>query len=271
MACGGGATGAFRAAKNGKYLEGLKSCGRMVITGNNHKWEMENMPESRLLNDMVILPTGLILIINGTKNGCGGCDNAVTPSFCPYLYNPEGKPRKRFSILKSTKIARMYHSSAILLPDGRVLVAGGNTHSRYTFGNVAYPTELRLQAFVPDHMDQKFDHSRPQNVSIYASNGGEEVGYGEVFAVWFWLGTRADGDGVAFSVYAPPFATHSISMNQRMLILRCTSRVQAEDGWVKALMEVPPLPNIAPPSYYLITVVNGGTPSVSHWVKFIRG
>ncbi|MCI24489.1 hypothetical protein A2U01_0045673, partial [Trifolium medium] len=100
MVCGGSATGALNAARRKRFIEGLRSCGRMVITGNKHSWEMDYMPKPRFLHDMIILPT------------------------------------------------------ATLLPDGRVLVAGSNPHGTYTFHNAAYPTELRLQAFVPHYMEK---------------------------------------------------------------------------------------------------------------------
>ncbi|KAA8540745.1 hypothetical protein F0562_024336 [Nyssa sinensis] len=243
MVCGGAASGAYRAANQGRFLKGLSSCGRMVITGTRHNWKMENMPGPRLLNDMLILPTGHILIINGAKNGCAGYGNAASPSLQPYLYKPKKILGRRFSVLKSTKIARMYHSSAILLPDGRVLVAGRQFHSR-----------------------------RPGNVSIHYNSGGDSDGdgvrYGKEFSIQFWLGRKPDE--VVFSAYAPPFTTHSISMNQRMLTLRCRKMVRDEDGWVNALMEAPPSPNVAPAGYYLLTVVNGGIPSLSQWIRFIH-
>ncbi|CAK9140774.1 unnamed protein product [Ilex paraguariensis] len=267
MVCGGAASGAYTAAKNGRFLEGLRSCGRMLITGEKQKWKMEDMPGPRLMSDMLILPNGYILIINGVKNGCAGWNNADNPSLQPYLYNPEKTEGRRFSVLKSTKIPRMYHSSALLLPDGRVLVAGGNPNSRYTFNGVPYPTELRLQAFTPDHMDSKFYSRRPQNVSIYYSSGEEGVGYGGEFGVQFWNEKPME---VEFSAYAPPFTTHSISMNQRMLRLRCKSMFRSEDGWANALLEAPPSANVAPAGYYLLTVVNGGIPGISQWVRFIH-
>nr|XP_004301024.2 PREDICTED: uncharacterized protein LOC101293298 isoform X1 [Fragaria vesca subsp. vesca] len=270
MVCGGAANGAYRAAREGRYLKALSSCGRMMITGNKHKWNMEYMPGPRLLSDMLLLPTGDVLIINGAKNGAAGWNNARNASLEPYLYHPRKALSRRFSVLKATRIPRMYHSSAALLPDGRVLVAGSNPHDRYIFEKVAYPTELSLQAFVPPYMVGQHHQSRPTNVTVhygkYDSNG---VRYGGEFNVRFWLGTNST-KSVEFTAYAPPFTSHSISMNQRLLRLRCKSLVRDQDGWVAAVLEAPPSPSVAPAGYYMLTVVNGGIPSVSQWMRILN-
>ncbi|KAL1068652.1 hypothetical protein V6Z11_D12G211400 [Gossypium hirsutum] len=211
---------------------------------------------------------GHILIINGARRGCAGWQNAATPSLRPYLYNPKKSRGQRFTVLKATRIARMYHSSALLLPDGRVLVAGGNPYNTYTFSNVAYPTELRLQAFVPDYMDRQFNDLRPGNVTIEYEGHSSGVAYGTAFTIHFWLGRRPSKD-VEYSVYAPPFTTHSISMNQRLLKLRCRHKTRDGGGSMSAVLEAPPSPNVAPPGYYLLTVVNNGIPSLSQWIRFI--
>ncbi|XP_060206461.1 aldehyde oxidase GLOX-like [Lycium barbarum] len=268
MICGGATTGANAAAQQGNFLTGLSSCGRMVITGNKNQWKMENMPGPRLMHDIVLLPTGHVLIINGAKRGCAGWNNAATPALEPYLYNPKKTLGRRFSVLKSTKIARMYDSSAILVPDGSVLVAGSNPNNQYTYKNVSHPTELRLQAFVPDYMGREYSHQRPHNVSIH-TNGKEGIAYGNEFLVRFLLGSKPS-KYMAFIAYAPPFTTHSLSMNQRMLRLRCTRIISDAKGWWNATVEAPPSANVAPTGFYLLSVVNDGIPSISEWVKFIQ-
>ncbi|MED6136558.1 hypothetical protein PIB30_057079 [Stylosanthes scabra] len=268
MVCGGASTRAFRAAKKGRFLKGLRSCGRMVVTGNHHEWNMEHMPQPRLLHDMLILPTGQILIINGAKHGCAGYDNARNASLEPYLYSPKKVLGRRFRVLKSTRIARMYQSSATLLPDGRVLVGGGNPHPRYKFHNVSYPTELRLQAFVPHYMDNRYQNKRPIILTI---EYGNEIGYGKEFIVRFRVVEEGQIsiNNVEFSVYAPPFTTHGFAMNQRMIMLRCKSiMVVRENSSVSAILEAPPSSYAAPSGYYLLSVVNEGIPSIFQWIRF---
>lgn len=95
------------------------------------------------------------------------------------------------------------------------------------------------------------------------------VKYGEMFVVEFMPG-RKPSNKVDFTAYAPPFATHSISMNQRMLRLNCNSIARAKNGSMSAVVEAPPSSNVAPSGYYLITVVNGEIPSISRWVRFLH-
>ncbi|ONK58230.1 uncharacterized protein A4U43_C09F9890 [Asparagus officinalis] len=265
MVCGGGAPGAYQASRKHKFLEGLKSCGRIVITDDDSRWLMEEMPGPRIMSDMLILPTGDILIINGAHQGCAGWNKAKRPAYKPYLYKPNKRPsKKRFSILNSSNIARMYHSSAILLPDGRILVAGSNPYKRYTFHNVKYPTDLRMEAFSPYYLDTALDDRRPSNVSV-----DDEIKYGQEFGVKFEL--KNVRRWVKFVVYAPPFATHSLSMNQRMVSLECVGIEREESGAVTAMVVAPPSARVAPAGYYMFTVVNERVPSKSVWVKFVHG
>ena len=146
MVCGGAASGAAKA--NDIAAPADNSCGRMVISSGTPAWAMSYMPIRRTMGDMINLPNGEVLIINGAQNGFQGWGKAGNPALSPVSYNPS---TGRYTVQAATTIPRMYHSTANLLADGRVVVAGSNTHQYYTY-NRAYPTELRVEAFSPPYL-----------------------------------------------------------------------------------------------------------------------
>jgi hypothetical protein len=83
--------------------------------------------DDRTMHYTVMLPTGQILIINGGNYDFYG------PTFHPILLTPEydAQTGKRTGFSKQQMLdalePRLYHNAALLLPDGRVFVSGGNT------------------------------------------------------------------------------------------------------------------------------------------------
>ena len=130
------------------------SCGRMEASAANARWAMETMPVRRTMGDMVIQPNGDVLVINGAQNGAQGWGIASNPVLQPCNY-ATNNAAKRFQLLTGSNIPRMYHCTANLLPDGRILVAGSNTHQFYTFSG-PFPTELRVEAFSPPYLGAKY-------------------------------------------------------------------------------------------------------------------
>ncbi|KAI5084669.1 hypothetical protein GOP47_0000838 [Adiantum capillus-veneris] len=268
MICGGAPHGAFQKVAQGSYPAALQTCARMTITDPNPEWSMENMPSSRVMGDMILLPTSEVLIINGAKQGTAGWGSAVNPSLSPFLYTPSAPTESRFQVLASTPIPRLYHSTAILLPDGRVLVGGSNPNVGYSFMDVPFPTELRIEAYSPYYLATSFDNKRP---SITALNG--QIGYGVIFEVDFILLTADHVSSVEFKLFAPPFTTHTTSMNQRQLILQATTILNgtskgAGAGFM-AMVKSPSSAIAAPPGYYLLFVVNQGVPSQGAWIQVV--
>ncbi|KAG0465585.1 hypothetical protein HPP92_019749 [Vanilla planifolia] len=262
LICGGAPSNSFHLADAYKtYVPGLKSCGRITITDPLAQWELENMPAPRTIADMLVLPNGDVLIINGAMLGCAGWDFAREPALAPLLYMPAVTGSGRWRELASTWIPRMYHASSAVLPDAAILVAGSNTNPSYNFSEEAlFPTELRVEKFRPPYLDPDMDAERPR---IDAEKVKKEVGYKESFEVAFTVpGAVVEMTNVKVTMYAPPFTTHGYSMNQRLLVLRVE-----ELGMGRIMVTAPPSGDIAPPGWYMLFVVHMGLPSEAAWVR----
>ena len=85
------------------------------------------------------LPDGTYLILNGALQGVAGFGLANTPNLNAILYDPTQPIGSRMSILNNTIVARLYHSEATLLPDGRVLVSGSDPQ------DAENPEEFRIE------------------------------------------------------------------------------------------------------------------------------
>lgn len=80
--------------------------------------------------------------MNGARQGNAGFGLANDPNLGAVLYNPFAADGSRFSILGNTIVARLYHSEATLLPDGRVLISGSDPNPT---GAQVYPEEFRIE------------------------------------------------------------------------------------------------------------------------------
>lgn len=219
------------------------------------------MPTPRVMGDMLLLPTGKdVLIINGAGSGTAGWELAQDPAFTPVMYRPEAPVGSRFELQTSAMTPRLYHSSAILLRNGRVLVGGSNPHIYYNFSNVEYPTDLSLEAFSPDYLSASNSNLQPKIVTASQI----ELSYGKQFSLQFSV-DLVDPTGVSVNMVPPAFCTHSFSMNQRLLILQTSKIITLADGTNEVAVMAPPSAVLAPPGYYMVFVVNRGIPSEGIW------
>ena len=97
---------------------------------------------------MAALPDGTFMIMNGAHQGVAGFGLATDPNFQALLYDPSQPIGQRISILNTTTIARLYHSEATLLPDGRVLVSGSDPQDNVN------PEELRIEVYIPPYLNE---------------------------------------------------------------------------------------------------------------------
>ncbi|GKA22775.1 aldehyde oxidase GLOX-like protein [Tanacetum coccineum] len=262
LVCGGAPKGAHINAKKGTFVGALDTCGRIKISDPNPKWVMERMPMGRVMGDMLLLPNGDVLVINGGSSGTAGWENGRNPVLKPVIYKPDNSIGSRFEVQNPSSIPRMYHSAAVLVRDGRVLVGGSNPHEQYNFTNVLYPTELSLEAFSPSYLDPSSSGLRPK---ILLST--THIKYGKKIVIRFMVTTPLDMKSVLATMVAPSFNTHSFSMNQRLLFLDRDNITKVDAKWSYEVGVVaPPSSNVAPAGYYLLFLVHKNIPGEGVWI-----
>ncbi|KAI3726798.1 hypothetical protein L1987_66604 [Smallanthus sonchifolius] len=204
LVCGGTPKGAFANANNGRFDGALDSCGRIRISDNDPQWVMETMPLARVMGDMLLLPNGHVLIINGASAGVAGWELGRNPVLSPVTYRPDNQIGPRFEVQNPSTKPRVYDSTAVLLRDGRVLVGGSNPHDKYVFANALYPTELSLEAFSPSYLDSSSSPLRPRIISPKTKT---KIRYGKLVAVTFAVSGPVDPNLVTVTMVSPSFNT----------------------------------------------------------------
>lgn len=251
LVCGGAVFGAYM---NPSGQPASETCGRMAPLAGDPGWAMETMPQRRVMGDMILLPTREVLIINGASGGAQGWGNAQNPVQTPVLYKPYSAAGARFQTLAGSPIPRVYHSTANLLPDGRILVAGSNTHQFYTLAGYL-PTELRLETFSPPYLATK----RP----VFTNTpGGLKYGAGFTVAL-----KSASAKNIELNLASTPFVTHSFAQGQRLLQLQTGAPVAAGRGVFTIWSKAPPSAAVAPAGYYMLFAVADGRVGNAAWVK----
>ncbi|KAL1566862.1 (methyl)glyoxal oxidase [Salvia divinorum] len=245
------------------FVEAARDCGRLNLNVKGADWEKEDMPTPRVMGDMLVLPTGDLLMLNGAKAGTSAWDAADEPNLTPVLYSPYKEKGYRFQELAPSAIPRMYHSCSAVLPDGKILVAGSNTNAFYKLekygDDFKFPTELRVEKFSPPYLAPEMEINR---VKILNAESEKELKYGVEFDLV--IGPRdvnVKQNEIRVTMYSPPFTTHGYSMNQRLLILKLVS---VQNGRIKVV--APPTARLAPPGHYLLFVVHREVPSRGIWV-----
>ncbi|KAJ7819906.1 glyoxal oxidase N-terminus-domain-containing protein [Mycena olivaceomarginata] len=184
LVCGGSATDDRRPTTNLTTKNPANNqCSRITLTpaGVAKGWEVERMPETRILMESVMLPTGDVLLINGAKMGVSDANvtssNTANPALRPILYRTTFPAGQRITQdgLASSNIPRMYHSTASLTPKGRVLsvslnvmVSGSNPQPAVVLPPTTFPTEFRVEYLNPDFITQNAPcpviHSAPTQI-----------------------------------------------------------------------------------------------------------
>ena len=200
-----------------------------------------------MISCITTLPDGTYLILNGATHGVAGFGLASGPNLNAVLYDPRLRVNSRFSIMASTIVARLYHSEAILMQDGRVMVSGSDPQDG------VHPEEYRVEAFYPPYL-----LSGLEQPDFTITN--TEWTYGETVAIGVTL-YQGPVSNCSVSLMGAATSTHGNSMGQRTIF------PEFECGGTGCTITAPPNVNIAPPGWYQLFVLDGPTPSHSQWVR----
>ena len=202
---------------------------------------------------MATLPDGTFIIMNGAHTGVAGFGLADDPNLDALLYDPTLPAGQRMSKLGTTIVARMYHSEAILLPDGRVLVSGSDPQTYLPDGSEKYPEEFRVEVYYPPYLTD--GRTQPTYTIV-----NKDWQYGQTYhiSVNLFQGSTAN---MRVSLVASVSSTHGNSMGTRILF------PQVSCNGNDCAIEAPPNVNVCPPGWFMLFVLDGPTPSHSQWVR----
>jgi hypothetical protein len=189
------------------------------------------MHHPRWFPNSAILPDGTLFVVGG-----GRVYNA-DPVMEPEIFNPV---TETWTEEPAMTVPRLYHSTALLLPDGRVWVAG-------TDG------ETRMEVYSPDYLSAG---PRPVLFAAPAS-----VAYSQEFPIPM----PGPEDVAAVCLIRNSCVTHAYNMGQRYVQV---------DFWVSGDEELtvaaPADANVAPPGHYMLFIRNtAGVPAVAPIVQLV--
>ena len=194
----------------------------------------------RVWANSVVLPNGKVMIVGGSAK-----DNELNDtSFRPEIWDPA---TEAWTQMAPSVKSRLYHSTALLLKDGRVMVAGG--------GAPGPQVNTNAELFSPPYLFNNAGQAarRPSIVTAPA-----EARYASKITV------RHNASDVISRVtlIKTGAVTHSFNMEQRFLEL------DFEDINNGVKITMPGSANLAPPGYYLLHLLdNKGVPSEAHIIR----
>jgi hypothetical protein len=198
-----------------------------------------SMVYPRSFLNLTTLADGSVLATGGETDKDGG--NVSNAVYAAELWSPQ---TQTWSTMASMHTPREYHGTAVLLPDGRVLVSGMGAD----FGNV--PDQKSAEFYSPPYL---FKGSRP---SIQQSPS--QIHYGSNF----FVGTPDGASISSVTLIRTGAVTHFFDQNERSVPL---SFSQTTGG---LSVTAPANANLAPPGYYMLFLVNSnGVPSIAPFVQ----
>ncbi len=203
------------------------------LTGPSPQWrQVGRMIKPRKQHNMTLLPDGTVLVTGGS---CGaGKSNAGCAVLEAELWDPR---TETFTVVARAAVFRGYHSTALLLPDGRVLTGGGvKTGS--------------IEIYSPPYL---FKGPRPELTEV-----PDSLQYNQTFT----LATPQASSIAKVALIRLAAVTHAFDQSQRIHFLSFTARPGAIE------VTAPASSAACPPGPHLLFIVDKqGVPSEGRFVR----
>jgi galactose oxidase len=203
------------------------------------------MTYERAFSNAVVLPNGEVVVVGGQSIPEPFTDSAAI--LVPEIWNPT---TQTFSLLNPMQTPRTYHSTAILLPDGRVFVGGGGQ-----CGTGCPQNHLTAEILTPPYLLTSTGAPATRPVIVAAS---PTAALGGTIAV------TTQGPVTSFVLMRLSSVTHTVSNDQRRIPLTISATNTPESY----TLAIPSDPGVVLPGYYMLFALNAsGVPSVSTTVQ----
>jgi len=214
-----------------------------------------SMSVGRRQHNLTVLADGSVLATGGQSKSVDGLVDLVNPVFAAERWNPT---TGTWTVLSSASRVREYHSTATLLPDGRVLTGGGGIcGSCQSKGYL----EKNIEYFQPPYLFKKDGSGLPANRPVIDS-APTTAGYGQSLGI----ASAQAGSIAKVGMVRLGAPTHSEDQGQRYVPLSFST----SGTTINAVS--PATSNIAPAGYYMLFVTDSaGVPSAAKIIQLQRG
>ena len=219
-----------------------------VTSGNPVVTQTQTMSSTRAWVNATVLADGKVVATSGSAvaGEATGYNNIAE------IWDPANGQWLQGAVAQKM---RLYHSNALLLPDGSVLVSGGGATAP-TYVNDPNKNNLNAEIYYPPYL---FTSGGARAARPAVGNAPTWIDIGKTFSV----DIVANAASVSrITLVKTGSTTHSFNMDQRFLDL--TFKAAGSHVAVQA----PTRAGEAPPGYYLLFVFNeAGVPSVAKIVR----
>jgi len=220
------------------------------FTASTPAWRLiDSMRYPRKHANSTILPDGTVLVTGGSNTVA--FNDAAGAILAAELWNPV---TERWTTMASAQVPRIYHSTALLLPDGRVLSAGGGRPKAKNGGQHNTNVEIFQPPYLFNSSGQLAARPNVTSAPASASLGGS-----------IQVKTPEAANIAKVTLLRLASVTHTFNMNQRFVRLTNFTR-----GAGTLTVSIPNDRNRLLPGFYLLFVLNSaGVPSVGRVLNIL--